>query len=121
MSFSPSDPLAYNLHLVLSLFARESRTPFPMRREVLMGLVHRYDPQAAALVDEVRKIQQRLGTADEQPEDLERVKVVAHRLGTVMCLAVLAQGKQDRAGSEALRTTPSIPLPAGTEVPWATV
>jgi hypothetical protein len=119
MSLPPSEPAVYNLHLVLSLFAQESRAPFPMRRQVLMGIVQRFDPEAPLLVEEVRQIQLRLGTPDERPEDLERAKVVAHRLSTLMCLAVLAQGVQERQGSKEPGTDASGPLPAENDPPGA--
>ena len=119
MSLPPSEPAVYNLHLVLSLFAQESRAPFPMRRQVLMGIVQRFDPEAPTLVEEVRQIQLRLGTPDERPEDLERAKVVAHRLSTLMCLAVLAQGMQERKGAGEQGTGTPIPAPAGNETPRA--
>lgn len=119
MSSPDNESVAYNLHMVLSLYARESQAPFPMRRQILMGIVRGLDPEAPHLESEVRAIQARLGTADERSGDMERAKVVAHRLSDLMCLAVLAQGLKDRQGPGALRSTPSIPLPAGTDPPFA--
>ena len=119
MSPADSESVAYNLHMVLSLYARESRAPFPMRRQILMGIVRGLDPEAPHLEAEVRTIQARLGTADERHGDMERAKVIAHRLSDLMCLAVLAQGLKDRQGPGALRPNPSIPLPAGTDSPFA--
>jgi hypothetical protein len=119
MSTPDSESVAYNLHMVLSMYARESRAPFPMRRQMLMGIVRDLDPEAPRLETEVRAIQARLGTPNERPGDIERAKVVAHRLSALMCLAVLAQGVKDGQGKSGLRSTPSIPLPAGTEPPFA--
>ena len=119
MSTPDNESVAYNLHMVLSLYARESRAPFPMRRQILMGIVRGLDPEAPRLEEEVRHIQSRLGTPEELPGDLDRAKVVAHRLSDLMCLAVLAQGLDDRQGPGGLRSTPSIPLPGGTDSPFA--
>ena len=81
-----------------------------------MEIVRKLDADAAQLEQEVARVQARLGTADEQPGDLERVRVTGHRLSNLMCLAVLMQGwkKQQWMGC----STPSIPLPAGTEAPF---
>jgi hypothetical protein len=119
MSAPDSESLAYNLHMVLSLYARESRAPFPMRRQILMSIVRKLDPEAPHLEDEVRAIQARLGTPDERPGDMDRAKVVAHRLSDLMCLAVLSQDLKDGQGPGGLRSNPSIPLPAGTDSPFA--
>jgi hypothetical protein len=107
-----------NLHLALTLYARESQCPFPQRRERLMGWVRRIDADAVVLEQEMARLQQRLGTAAEQPDDLDRARKAGHRLSNLMCLAVLLQGLKERQGSSERRSTPSIPLPAGTESPF---
>lgn len=115
MKSAESESSGYNLHLALALYARESRAPFPMRRRNLMEIVRKLDTDAAQLEQEVARVQARLGTADEQPGDLERVRVTGHRLSNLMCLAVLMQGWKKQQG---WCSTPSIPLPAGTEAPF---
>jgi hypothetical protein len=112
------EPSVYNLHLALNLYARESRTPFPQRRRNLMEIVRSIDADAARLEQEIARIQQRLGSPDEQPEDLDRVKIAGHHLSNLMCLAVLMQGLKERQQFSERRSTPSIPLPAGTESPF---
>lgn len=107
-----------NLHLALALYARESRAPFPLRRRNLMEIVRRLDADAALLEQEVARVQARLGTADEQPGDFERVRVTGHRLSNLMCLAVLMQGWKQQQNWIERCSTPSIPLPAGTEAPF---
>jgi len=119
MTTPDSESVAYNLHMVLSLYARESRAPFPMRRQILMGIVRSLDPEAPGLETEVRAIQARLGTTEERPGDMERAKFVAHRLSDLMCLAVLAQGVKDGQGADGLRLAPSIPLPTDPDSPLA--
>ena len=119
MSPLDRESAAYNLHMVLSLYAGESRSPFPLRRQILMGMIRGLDPEVPHFESEIRAIAARLGTANEQPGDMERVRVIAHRLGDLMCLAVLAQGAKDQQGLGGRRSTPSIPLPAGTEAPFA--
>ena len=118
MNAAESDSPVYNLHLALTLYARESRAPFPTRRQSLMESVRRLDDDAVNLEQEMARIQARLGTAAEEPDDVERAKKVGHRLSNLMCLAVLLQGLKERQGSAERRSRPSIPLPAGTETPW---
>ena len=118
MNDAESDAPVCNLHLALTLYARESRSPFLLRRHNLMEQVRRLDTAAVLLEQEMTRIQYRLGTAAEQPEDLERAKKVGHRLSNLLCLAVLLQGLKERQGSAERRSRPSIPLPAGTETPW---
>jgi hypothetical protein len=121
MNPEESEPPVYNLHLALTLYARESRAPFPLRRKNLMEIVRNLDGDAARLEQEIARIQKRLGTADEEPGDLDRAKVAGHRLSNLMCLAVLMQGLKERQQASERRSTPSIPLPAGTESPFGVV
>ena len=118
MNDAECDAPVCNLHMALALYARESRSPFLLRRQNLMEQVRRLDTAAVLLEQEMTRIQYRLGTAAEQPEDLERAKRVGHRLSNLLCLAVLLQGLKERQGSAERRSRPSIPLPAGTETPW---
>ena len=118
MNAADSDVTIYNLHLALTLYARESRSPFSVRRQKLMEWVRRLDTDAQLLEQEVARIQRRLGTPAEEDGDLDRVKTAGHRLSNLMCLAVLLQGLKERQGSVERRSTPSIPLPAGTESPF---
>lgn len=120
MSSPASGSPSYNLHLALNIFARESQAPFLMRRQGIMGIVRQTHPEAPQLEGEIREIQVRLGTTDERPGDFDRVKVAAHRLGNLMCLVMLAQGLRERPEPACVFPTPSIPLPAGTESPFAT-
>jgi len=118
MNAAESEATVYNLHLALTLYARESQSPFPQRRRTLMEWVRRIDADAVFLEQEVARIQTRLGTPAEQQDDVERVKTAGHRLSNLLCLAVLLQGLKERQGSSERRSTPSIPLPAGTESPF---
>lgn len=118
MNPAESESPVYNLHLALTLYARESRAPFPLRRRNLMEIVRNLDTDAALLEQEIARIQRRLGTDDEQPGDLDRAKIAGHRLSNLMCLAVLMQGLTERQQVRERRSTPSIPLPAGTESPF---
>jgi hypothetical protein len=121
MNPAESDPPVCNLHLALTLYARESRAPFPLRRRNLMEIVRSIDADAVLLEQEIARIQQRLGSSDEQPEDLDRAKVAGHRLSNLMCLAVLMQGLKERQQLSERGSTPSIPLPAGTESPFGVI
>lgn len=121
MNSAENEPPVYNLHLALTLYARESRAPFPLRRRNLMEIVRNIDVDAALLEQEIARIQKRLGTQDEQPGDVDRVRVAGHRLSNLMCLAVLMQGLKERGQLSDRRSTPSIPLPAGTESPFGAV
>jgi hypothetical protein len=118
MNPAESEPPVCNLHLALTLYARESRAPFPLRRQNLMEIVRSIDADAVQLEQEITRIQQRLGSPDEQPDDLDRAKVAGHRLSNLMCLAVLMQGLKERQQLSERGSTPSIPLPAGTESPF---
>ena len=89
MSPLPGDPCGYNLHFVLSLYARQSLQPVVPRRRSLMDTVAGVYPVASALEREIGEIQARLGTSGELPEDLERAKVAAHRLSNMICAALL--------------------------------
>jgi hypothetical protein len=118
MNPAEREPPVYNLHMALALYARESQVPFPLRRKSLMDLVHSIDADATLLEQEIERIQQRLGTPAEQPGDMDRAKAAGHRLSNLMCLAVLMQGLRERAQAREHHSTPSIPLPAGTEAPF---
>jgi hypothetical protein len=56
----------------------------------------------SALEEEVSEIQRRLGTSGERPNDIERAKMLAHRLANLVCAALLKQdlsAQSDLAGS----------------------
>ncbi len=91
MSISPASgaPPAYNLHFVLSLYARHGLQPIVPQRRALMESVAGIYPGALALEQEVNEIQGRLGTSDERPDDMERAKVAAHTLSNMICAALL--------------------------------
>ena len=94
---APGDPRGYNLHFVLSLYARQSPGPVVSRRRALMESVAGLYPGAPALEREIGEIQGRLGTAGERPGDLERAKLAAHTLSNMICAALLlseAQGTE---------------------------
>ena len=76
----------------LTAYARESRAPFPVRRQSLHEIVRRANADAPVLEKELREIQRRLGTRDEQPGDIDRASAVGHQLTNLMCLALLMQG-----------------------------
>jgi hypothetical protein len=83
------------LDCALTTYARESRAPFPARRQSLQEMVHRANSDAPMLEQELKEIQRRLGTPDERPGDLERASAVGHQLTNLMCLAVLMQGMME--------------------------
>lgn len=55
-------------------------------------------PEAPALERELAAIQARLGTPGEQPEDLERVRIIAHRLCNLLYVAYLVQDYESEGG-----------------------
>ena len=85
-------PTVDDLYAALSTYARESRPPFQNLRQGLREIVRRIYADAPALEQELKKIQQRLGTPGEQPDDMTRVVVIGHELTNMMCLAILMQG-----------------------------
>lgn len=46
-------------------------------------------PGVWSLQHELAELQRRLGTALEQPDDLRRVREVAHKLNNLLCVAML--------------------------------
>jgi len=82
----------YDLRAALDIHARESQAPFPVRRQSLREIVERAHADAPALQRELGEIQRRLGTAGEQPGDVDRASVIGHQLTNLTCLAVLMQG-----------------------------
>jgi hypothetical protein len=80
------------LESALTIYARESRAPFPVRRQALREMALRANSDAPVLERELKEIQRRLGTEAEQPGDLERASAVGHLLTNLMCLTVLMQG-----------------------------
>jgi hypothetical protein len=89
MSSTPGDPPGYNLHFVLSLFARQSLRPVVPQRRMLMESVARIYPGASMLEREIAEIQVRLGTSRERSGDMDRAKVAAHTLSNMICAALL--------------------------------
>ncbi len=91
MSMPPvsGEPPGYNLHFVLSLYARQNARPVITQRRALMDSVAGLYPGAPALEQEIGEIQGRLGTLRERPGDLERAKVAAHTLSNMICAALL--------------------------------
>ena len=85
-------PTVYELHAALAAYARESGAPFQFLRQGLRGVVRRIYSEAPGLEQELKGIQKRLGTPEEQPGDMARVVVIGHQLTNMMCLAVLVQG-----------------------------
>lgn len=85
----------YDLREALDAHARESQAPFPVRRQSLQEMVERAHIDAPKLEKELREIQRRLGTAEEQPGDVDRASSVGHQLTNLMCLVVLMQGLSD--------------------------
>ena len=85
-------PTVDELHAALSIYARESRPPFQNLRQGLREIVRRIYADAPALEQELKQIQRRLGTPDEQADDMARVVVIGHELTNMMCLAILMQG-----------------------------
>jgi len=85
-------PTVYELHTALTAYARESGAPFQYLRQGLRGVVRRIYSDAPVLEQELKVIQRRLGTPEEQPGDMARVVVIGHQLTNMMCLAVLMQG-----------------------------
>jgi hypothetical protein len=85
-------PTVDDLHAALSTYARESRPPFQNLRQGLREIVRRIYADAPALEQELKIIQKRLGTPDEQADDMTRVVVIGHELTNMMCLAILMQG-----------------------------
>lgn len=90
MPFESDDPKDhYKLHLALSIYAQGSTKPVtPQRRELMEAVVRQFS-RAPMLQDEIADIQRRLGTPQEQPEDLERANRAAHQLANMMCTALL--------------------------------
>ena len=64
MNPEESEPPVYNLHLALTLYARESRAPFPLRRKNLMEIVRNIDGDAARLEADGRLAAERVPDAD---------------------------------------------------------
>ena len=58
-------------------------------------MVERAHSDAPILEKELRDIQRRLGTAAEQPGDVDRASVIGHQLTNLMCLVVLMEGLSD--------------------------
>jgi hypothetical protein len=58
----------------------------------------RSSPRLAALVQELESIETRLGTDDEQPEDLERAQAIGHRIRNEACILVLRRDPQPVCG-----------------------
>ncbi len=85
----------YQLREALDVHARESHAPFPVRRQSLREMVERAHSDAPILEKELRDIQRRLGTAAEQPGDVDRASVIGHQLTNLMCLVVLMEGLSD--------------------------
>jgi len=83
----PSD--YYKLHLALSIYAQERLKPVTPERRALMEAVSRRFADAPALERQIFEIQQRLGTAAERPDDLERAMVNAHNLANMLCSVLL--------------------------------
>ncbi len=93
----PGDPPGYNLHFVLSLYARHGLRPVVPQRRALMESVAGIYPDATALEREISEIQSRLGTPGERAGDLQRANVAAHALSNMICAALLMN---DAAGLE---------------------
>ena len=85
-------PTVEELRAALSIYARESRPPFQNLRQGLREIVRRIYADAPALEEELKRIQKRLGTTDEQAGDMPRVIAIGHKLTNMMWLAILMQG-----------------------------
>ena len=85
-------PTVYELHAALTAYSRESGAPFQYLRKGLREVVRRIYSDAPVLEQELKGIQQRLGTPEERPGDMARVVVIGHQLTNMMCLAALMQG-----------------------------
>jgi hypothetical protein len=85
-------PTVYELHAALAAYSRESGAPFQCLRQGLREVVRHIYSDAPVLEQELKGIQRRLGTPDEQPGDMVRVVELGHQLTNMMCLAVLMQG-----------------------------
>ncbi len=92
-------PTVYDLHLALSAFAKESRAPFQQLRQGVQEVVRRIYANAPLLEQELKIIQSRLGTPNEQPDDMVRATAIGHELTNMMCLAVLMQGLNRGGGN----------------------
>ena len=80
------------LDSAFTVYARESRAPFPVRRKALREMAMQASSDAPVLERELKEIQCRLGTQAEQPGDVDRASAVGHQLTNLMCLVVLMQG-----------------------------
>lgn len=85
-------PTVENLRMALSAYAEESGAPFQNLRQGLRDLVRQIASDAPPLEQELKNIQQRLGTPCERPDDMNRCAVIAHLLTNLMCMALLVQG-----------------------------
>lgn len=50
------------------------------------------DHETRMLAAELRKIELRLGTPDEQPTDVEQAEMIAHRIRNLICGLMLRDG-----------------------------
>jgi hypothetical protein len=89
MSSAPFPSSECKLHLALAIRALGTRSPFSTRRRAFMETLSVQRPDMVALEEEVQEIQHRLGTPAENPNDLERAKMLAHKLANLMCAAIL--------------------------------
>jgi hypothetical protein len=87
-----SEHSVYDLRAALDIHSQKSAAPFPVRRQSLRDIVLRAHADAPMLERELKEIQQRLGTAGEQPGDVERASAIGHELTNLTCLAVLMEG-----------------------------
>jgi hypothetical protein len=84
-------PTVTRLRLALSEYALESQAPFLSLRQGPRDLVRQINSDAPKLEQELKGIQQRLGTPQEKPGDMKRGAEIGHLLTNMMCLALLVR------------------------------